>query len=76
MLAVFGLASYKLLPFQNIYFNLSTIKSFQESFYKIRDDLKETINISVNNNQYKELILRKSLELKNINWNYKKSKKY
>ena len=76
MLAVFGLASYKLLPnFQNIYFNLSTIKSFQESFYKIRDDLKETINISVNNNQYKELILRKSLELKNINWNYKKSKK-
>ena len=76
MLAVFGLASYKLLPnFQNIYFNLSTIKSFQESFYKIRDDLKETINISVNNNQYKELILKKSLELKNINWNYKKSKK-
>jgi ABC-type multidrug transport system fused ATPase/permease subunit len=76
MLAVFGLASYKLLPnFQNIYFNLSTIKSFQESFYKISDDLKETNNTTVYNNHYKKLTLKKNLELKNINWKYKKSKK-
>ena len=75
MLAVFGLASYKLLPnFQNIYFNLSIIKSYQESFYKIRDDLKESFTETINDNSKTKLTLKKNLELKNINWNYRKSK--
>jgi ATP-binding cassette, subfamily B, bacterial PglK len=76
LLAVFGLASYKLLPaFQNIYFGLSIIKSSQESFYKIRDDLKEKITTIINDDSSIKLPLNKVLELKNVYWNYKQSEK-
>ena len=76
LLAVFGLASYKLLPaFQNIYFGLSVIKSSQESFYKIRDDLKEKITTIINDDSSIKLPLNKVLELKNVYWNYKQSEK-
>lgn len=76
LLAVFGLASYKLLPaFQNIYFGLNTIKSSQESFYKIRNDLKEKITTLANSDVSNKLQFNKVLELKNINWNYKHSEK-
>ena len=77
MLAVFGLASYKLLPnFQNIFFNLSTIVSFQESFYKIRNDLKENLTKVFEDYSKTKLPFEKNLELKNISWSYKQSKKY
>lgn len=76
LLAVFGLASYKLLPaFQNIYFNLSVIKSSQESFYKIRDDLKEKITTKNKNESSIKLPFNKVLKLKNVYWNYKQSEK-
>jgi HlyD family secretion protein len=76
LLAVFGLASYKLLPaFQNIYFSISIIKSSQESFYKIRDDLKEKTTTIINRDSSIKLPFNKILELKNINWNYKQSEK-
>ena len=76
LLAVFGLASYKLLPaFQNIYFGLSIIKSTQESFYKIRDDLKEKITTPFNNDGSNKLQFNKVLELKNVSWSYKYSEK-
>ena len=76
MLAVFGLASYKLLPnFQNIFFNLSTIVSFQESFYKIRNDLKENLTKVFEDYSKTKLPFEKNLELKNISWSYKQSKK-
>ena len=66
MLAVFGLASYKLLPnFQNIFFNLSTIVSFQESFYKIRNDLKENLTKVFEDYSKTKLPFEKNLELKN-----------
>jgi len=76
LLAVFGLASYKLLPaFQAIFFGLNTIKSSQESFYKIRNDLKENITSQANSDVSNKLQFNKVLELKNINWNYKYSEK-
>jgi HlyD family secretion protein len=76
LLAVFGLASYKLLPaFQNIYFGISVIKSTQESFYKIRDDLKEKTTTIINSDSLIKLPFNKVLELKNVNWNYKQSEK-
>lgn len=76
LLAVFGLASYKLLPsFQNIYFNLSVIKSTQDSFYKIRNELKENIDKNQSYKNFKKLSFQKSLKLENIYWTYKTSEK-
>lgn len=76
LLAVFGLASYKLLPaFQHIFFNLSVIKSSQELFYKIRDDLKEKITTKNNDESFIKLPFNKVLKLKNVYWNYKQAEK-
>ncbi len=72
-LAVFGLGSYKLLPsFQDIYFNLASIKSSIPAYKTIQTFLHEAKNFKEDSYLDKNLNFTKDdiLEFKNVNFFY------
>jgi ATP-binding cassette, subfamily B, bacterial PglK len=75
-IAVFGLASMKMLPaFQQCYVGLSTIRSNINSFLTVRDDLLH-IHVQELSNEKDDLIAHKAIpftkkiELKNVSFSY------
>ena len=72
-LAVFGLGSYKLLPsFQDIYFNLATIRASLPAYKSIQGYLHEAKNLEEDKYIDKNISFTKNdtLEFKNVNFFY------
>ncbi|MDB3889153.1 ABC transporter ATP-binding protein/permease [Candidatus Pelagibacter sp.] len=72
-LAVFGLGSYRLLPaFQDIYYNLSTIKGSLPAYKSISKYLKQSNYLKETANINNPILLKKNdvLEFENVNFFY------
>ena len=74
-LAIYALAGFKLLPaFQQIYSNLTLIRSAIPSYEAIRNDLKDSLEepyeIKETGNELKKLTIRQNISLNNVTFTY------
>ena len=81
VIAVFGLASMKLLPaFQQCYFSVSTMKANINAFFVVRDELVDIHNqeniVKKNNVLDKDITFLKSAALNSVSFYYDKNQNY
>lgn len=77
LLAVFGIASLKLLPsFQQIYSGLAQIRSNISAFDSIKDDLICALDLPINPLTRIDERISGNIVLKNISFNYPNQKKF
>jgi len=81
VIAVFGLASMKLLPaFQQCYFSVSTMRANINAFFVVRDELLDIHNqeniVKKNNVSDNDITFLKSVTLNNVSFYYDKKQNY